>query len=358
MVIVRVAEMARMKGRDLEDAVKFEINRHSQFDIQELYYDYAIIESPDAPPEGENMEVLLAAAHEETVNASIKAIMDVRLQPVGVDVMPLAVARSSLLCGGDGAFDQTLCCVHIGSSATFIVMVRKGMPNFIRFLPTAGDTLTEAIRSAGIADPSAAEAVKRLFADASILAGYEEPLGEEEEDSVFEVSDTSAEDVVGPEGEEATLLDVEAPIEALAEEESSKARPPEPTAGPEAHVPERSPEEQHLAELLADGLEQPVIDLATEIRRSIEFYRRQHRNEPVDKIVVSGGTALMGGLRSFLGGELGVPTVLCNPFAGMDLPGNDPNLARYLQEVGPVFAGAVGLAVRDMIEAPLAVAGS
>jgi len=355
MVIVRVAEMARLKGRDLEDAVKFEINRHSQFPIEELYYDYAILDPRDAPAESDNMEVLLAAAHEEAVNAAVKAVMDARLQAVGVDVMPLAVARASLLSAGDGAFDQTLCCVHMGRSATFIVMVRKGLPNFIRFLPTAGETLTEAIRGAGIAEASLAEGVKRLFADASVLAGYEESIGDTDEGSVFEVSDTSASDVLGPEGEEATLLDVEAPQEALEEKAEDEERPAKPVV---SAGPERSEEEQRLADMLADGMEQPITDLATEVRRSIEFYRRQHRNEPVDGIVVSGGSALIGGLDVFLGAELGVATTRCNPFRGILVPEDDQNLGRYLEQVGPVLSGAVGLAVRDMVEAPVAAAGS
>jgi type IV pilus assembly protein PilM len=359
MVIVRVAEMARLKGRDLEDAIKFEINRHSQFPIEELYYDYAIVEAPDARGEGENMEVLLAAAHEEAVNAAVKGVMDARLQPVGVDVLPLAVARASLLALGEGALSQTLCCVSIGSGSTFIVMVRRGMPNFVRFLPTGGETFTDAVRGAGIADRATAENVKRLLADVSALAGTGEPLGAEDEGSVFEVSDTSAADVLGPEGDEATLLDVEAPPEALDGEADSllggRAEVPGEISPPSAS--KRSPEEQQLADLLVDALEQPVTDLATEIRRSIDFYRRQHRNEPVDRVVLSGGGALITGFDTFLASELGTPVVLCNPFANMVLPQSDEMFVRYLQEIGPIFSSAVGLAARDMIESCIAVTG-
>ncbi|MCD6351440.1 MAG: type IV pilus assembly protein PilM [Armatimonadetes bacterium] len=358
MVIVRVAEMAKLKGKDLEDAVKFEIGRHSQFPIEELYYDYAILEPDDAPPDSENMEVLLAAAHEEAVNSSVRAVMDARLQPVGVDVLPLAIARASMLSMGATAFSQTLCCVHLGAAATFIVIVRKGLPNFVRFLPTAGDALTDAVRSAGIADGALAEGVKRLYADASLLMGYEESFGEGEEGSVFEVSDTSASDVAPAEGEEATLLDVEAPEEALAgpgPEEQRAARAE--GAAAEGSGPERSPEEEEVMERLAEALEQPIVDLATEVRRSIEFYRRQHRNEPVDAVVLSGGGALLGGLEPFMAGELGIPSFLCNPFREMAGVQENPNLSKYLEQAGPALAAAVGLAVRDMVEVPVA-AGS
>ena len=352
MVIVRVAEMARLTGRDLEDAVKFEIGRHSQFPIEELYYDYAVIEDPDAPPDAENMEVLLAAAHEEVVNSTVKAIMDARLQPAGIDVQPLAIARSALLTAGQGAVAQTLAAVHIGETSTIIVMVRKGQPNFIRFLPTGGSALTDAIRQAGIGDAATAEQVKKAFTDLSLLAGYEGEFGDEE--SVFEVSDTAAQDLVATEGEEVTQLDVEAAPGAFEEAEGGEEQSTPQT--PTTQAIERSPEEQEVFEQVAAALEGPVVDLATEIRRSIDFYRRQHRNEPVDRVVLSGGSALLGGLTVFLEAELGIRCQLANPFVSMQAEA-DERRAAYLAEIGPVVAVAVGLGVRDMVEEMAVVRG-
>jgi type IV pilus assembly protein PilM len=271
--------------------------------------------------------------------------MDARLQPVAVDVQPLAIARSALLTIGEAALEQTLCCLHVGATSTIIIMVRKGLPNFVRFLPTAGDTFTTAVRQAGIADATMAERVKRAFADLGLLVGYE--AGGEE--SVFEVSGASSQEVAPPADEEVTQLDVEAPPEAL-ELPEEETPPPPPSAAP---APARSPQEQQLAEQLAAALEQPAFDLANEVRRSIEFYRRQHRNEPVDRVVVSGGSALLGGLLTFLEGELGIGCQFSDPFANMVLPG-DENLAKYVHAVAPVLAVAAGLALRDMIEAPLA----
>ncbi len=353
MVIVRVAEMARLTGRDLEDAVKFEIGRHSQFPIEELYYDYAIIEDPDAPPDAENMEVLLAAAHEEVVNSTVKAIMDARLQPVGVDVQPLAIARSALLTVGPGGVSQTIAAVHIGETSTVIVMIRKGEPNFVRFLPNAGQTLTDAIIKAGITDSATAERVKKAFTDLSLLAGYEGEFGEEE--SVFEVSDSTGMDTLATEGEEVTQLDVEATGEAL-EAEPEEGAETGSAAQAEPQASERSPEEQEVYEQVATALEQPIVDLATEIRRSIDFYRRQHRNEPVDRVVISGGSALLGGLPVFLEAELGIRCQLSNPFASISA-GDDPQRNAYLAEIGPVIGLAIGLAARDMVEQLVAVRG-
>ncbi len=349
MVIVRVGEMARLSGKDLEDAVKFEIGRHSQFGIEELYYDYDILDPDDAPADAQNMEVLLAAAHEEVVNATVKAVMNAKLSPIGVDVQPLAMSRSAVLTAGAEGFDQTLCCLHIGATSSAIIMVRKGLTNFIRFLPQAGQAFTAALRSAGVSDAQNAEYIKRAWADVSVLAGMEPS----EDSGMFEVSDSSHHDALEPEGDEATIVDLEPSAEAVAEPaHGAPSAAPQPAA---AAAAARTPDEQQIVENIAGALEQVVSDIATELRRSVDFYRRQHRNEPVDRIVLSGGGALVRGLVDLLSSEAGVRCQLADPFANMLLFDDSQQTRTYLQEVGPVVSLAAGLALRDLIEAPVAV---
>ena len=347
MVIVRVGEMAKLSGKDLEDAVKFEIGRHSQFGIEELYYDYDILTTDDAPADAQNMEVLLAAAHEEVVNATVKAVMSAKLSPIGVDVQPLALSRAAVQTVGAEGFDQTLCCLHIGASHSVIVMVRKGLTNFIRFLPQAGAAFTAAIRSSGISDLATAEQIKRAWADVSVLAGMEPS----EDSGMFEVSDSSRHDALEPEGDEATIVDLEPSAEAVAPPAQAAAPAPQATAS----APVRTAEEQQIVDNIAGALEQIVSDIATELRRSVDFYRRQHRNEPVDRIILSGGGSLVHGLVDLLAAEAGVRCQLANPFANMLLFDDSEHTRLYLQEVGPVVSMAAGLALRDLIEAPVAV---
>jgi type IV pilus assembly protein PilM len=352
MVIIRVGEMARLSGKDLEDAVKFEIGRHSQFGIEELFYDYAILDPDDAPADAQNMEVLLAAAHEEVVNATVKAVMSARLAPVGVDVQPLAMARAAAETIGPEAFDQTACCLHVGATYSVIVMVRKGLSNFIRFLPQAGQAFTAALRSSGISDQQTAEYVKRAWADVSVLTGMEPS----EESGMFEVSDSSAHEALEPESEDATLVDLEAPAEAVTEP-SRSAPPPATAPAPAQPAQVRTAEEQQIVDNIAAALEQIVSDIATEVRRSVDFYRRQHRNEPIDRIVLSGGGALLRGLSDLIASETGIRCQLANPFVNMTLFDDSDQTKAYLQEVGPVVSIAAGLALRDLIEAPVAARG-
>jgi len=82
-----------------------------------------------------------------------------------------------------------------------------------------------------------------------------------------------------------------------------------------------------------------------EIRRSVEYYRTTCREKAVDRVVLTGGTALMKGLPEYFSRSLGLPVELCDPFS----------VLKYKDalgaEFGPLasrFSSAVGLALRKM----------
>ncbi|HYA86645.1 MAG TPA: type IV pilus assembly protein PilM [Nitrospirota bacterium] len=82
-----------------------------------------------------------------------------------------------------------------------------------------------------------------------------------------------------------------------------------------------------------------------EIRRSVEYYRTTCREKAVDRVVLTGGTALMKGLPEYFSRSLDLPVELCNPFS----------VLKYKDAIGaefgplaPHFSAAVGLALRKM----------
>ena len=89
-------------------------------------------------------------------------------------------------------------------------------------------------------------------------------------------------------------------------------------------------------------------DLITEITRSVDFYRRQHREETLAEIIVCGGSAHLRGLTTLLSVETGLPARVGNPFENLQTDGVVS--AEYLRDVGPNLAVAVGLALRDMLD--------
>lgn len=350
-VVVRITEVPKMSGKELDEAIQWELDRQTPFPIDQTIYDYQTIEPPDADPNAQNMEVLIAVAQEDMVNAHVDSMLSAKMVPVAVDVEPLAISRA-LIDIADGAYaDQTIGIVHIGATATLIIIVRKGLLTFVRSVPNAGGGLTGTIRQNFMGDEKLAEYVKRQFADLS-EAAYDagegtapppEPTSDFDEgdaDSVFEAAAPDAGAVGRRSAEtEAAVTQVDMPDAAV-------PLAPQPPAGtPSAAM---SGDELAAREVVYEAIAPSLVDLATEIRRSIDFYRRQHRNEEVDRLLLSGGSAVMKGLADFMAAETGITTVVADPFEHIQC--EDRAISRqYLHEIGPAMVVAVGLALRDMV---------
>ena len=67
--------------------------------------------------------------------------------------------------------------------------------------------------------------------------------------------------------------------------------------------------------------------------------------DKVDYIVVSGGTASLEGIETLLADELGIQTIIANPFNSMEI-GNTIN-ADALAKIAPQLMVATGLALRS-----------
>jgi len=94
----------------------------------------------------------------------------------------------------------------------------------------------------------------------------------------------------------------------------------------------------------------PILgDLATEVRRSMDYFQTRWRESRVGRVVLSGGTARLANLDRFLSLELGVETVVGDPFMQCEVADRVlPSEQR--KRVGPAMATAVGLALRGTVE--------
>lgn len=370
-VVVRISEVPRMSGKELEEAIQWELDRQTPFPVDQSTYDYQVIEAPDADPNAQNIEVLIAVAQDDMVNSHVNTIMSARLTPAAIDVEPLAIGRSLVGAAGGAFADQTVGIVHIGASGSTIMIVRKSLLSFVRQVPIAGNTMTQSIRQNFMGDERLSEQVKRAFSDLSEGmydqdgeyvgadgfgdGGGDDVFGDEAEavDSVFEPSDA---DIEAP-GDQpfdltegaATQLDMTPPEEALPPAEGGAEAVPEEKGAEQAVAVERSQEEQATTEIVCEAIIPNLVDLANEIRRSLDFYRRQHRNEEVDRIILSGGTAVMPGLDTFIANEVGINAVLADPFSYL-MVDTDELSPEYLRDIGPAMTVAVGLALRDMVD--------
>jgi type IV pilus assembly protein PilM len=144
-LVVRIIEVPKMTRAELQETMKWEIERHVPFASEQVVMDYQPLVPPEEVPEGQNMEVLLAVAQEALVTRHVEAIQAAGLQPIAIDIEPLASSRSLLdLSNGEGP-GGTVAIVDIGATTTDISIYRDGRISFTRSIQLAGNNLTKAI---------------------------------------------------------------------------------------------------------------------------------------------------------------------------------------------------------------------
>jgi type IV pilus assembly protein PilM len=104
------------------------------------------------------------------------------------------------------------------------------------------------------------------------------------------------------------------------------------------------PEEQTSSVGIPASLEFVLHSILNEIRYIINLYQT-HDPRPMEKIILSGGTAYVPGLTDYLSQQLNMKVFVGDPWARVVYP---VDLKPVLQEIGPRFSIAVGLAMREI----------
>jgi len=93
----------------------------------------------------------------------------------------------------------------------------------------------------------------------------------------------------------------------------------------------------------------PIIDnLAVEIKRAILYFTNHNPSANIKKVVMSGGTALMPNLLSYIANKLDLEVVLANPLDGIEI---SPKLEKRKQELldnAASYSSSIGLALRGI----------
>lgn len=88
-------------------------------------------------------------------------------------------------------------------------------------------------------------------------------------------------------------------------------------------------------------------EMASEIRKTFDFFSATSSEGPVDELMLSGGCALTPNLAQVLRERFGVPVEILNPFRRVRFNEKDFDAA-WLQSVAPMMAISVGLAIRKL----------
>jgi len=89
----------------------------------------------------------------------------------------------------------------------------------------------------------------------------------------------------------------------------------------------------------------PLIDLIVEeIRRASENFYDEEKKK-IEKIILTGGTSLMPGLKEYMESNLAIAVEIGNPFSGISYP---QELNGKIKKMSPLYATALGAGMRGL----------
>jgi type IV pilus assembly protein PilM len=348
-VIVRVIELPVMSREDLAGAIRFQAQEHIPIPLAEAVMDFEILEEVEHDDGERTQRVLVVAAERSTIEPILSALRTANLEASTLELNAYPLVR----CFGDGSAGAEAI-VDVGAGVTNVVVHQDGKIRFTRILPTfGGDEFTNAIAQGLAVERDEAEILKRR-ASALLRDRAPQPM------SVG--ARLAAQERPGPRAP--TRAANSGPSDVM--EETSELRPGlrfEP--GPEVSVEdgplfyESAPAQP--AELEPMAVQQPGTDLeraaaiiepllerlVTEVRGSLDFYSSQPGARPIDRVLITGGGALMGGVAEQLRASLGTEVEKGHPFD--KVPIADIDVTPEERAVAEPFVGvAVGLALAGM----------
>jgi len=85
-------------------------------------------------------------------------------------------------------------------------------------------------------------------------------------------------------------------------------------------------------------------EILSEISRSFDYYRSTTVHEDIAEVILSGGCGLIRNFASMITERSGIETKIAEPFRNIRIP---KKFAAYIEEIAPMMAVAVGLALRN-----------
>ncbi len=465
-VVVRVIEVPKMTQAELGETMKWEVERHVPFSPNDVVMDFQPLDKPNADPDAQNMEVLLAVAQQELIDSHVQTLIAAGLKPVAIDIEPLAAGRSLLETAANGVKSEIVAVVNIGANNTDVSIFEQGTLTFPSPpLSIAGMSFTREISESLGQTMDEAETTKKEYAAVKMDAfaapagdqgasaeptSFGTSVGPDEFTSVFDVGGQPAEPPAAPAASPADftttidgpVFDTDAAIGVPAFDMDTPAAPAGPAfdlgddepAAPAADEPPAAPAapaapafdlggavpafdlggaepafdlggsepaepadvgpaapafdlddaepaqpegpmtpsfdlsdtDEHadpgeavqaqakaispsgqIDDNVFQAISGVLVDLANELRRSIDYYNTRYSQTP-QRIFLSGGTAKIPHLDEFLSEQLGIPVEVADPIKNLKVKVTGVS-DRYLHEISPMFSVSIGLAIRDMI---------
>ncbi|MCK4420256.1 type IV pilus assembly protein PilM [candidate division WOR-3 bacterium] len=156
-VIVKKIKMPKMNKTEATEQIKWEAEQYIPYEIEDISLDFEIL-NPDTGED--SMEVLLVGAKRNAVDERLHLLRDLDLEPVVLDIAAFSL-QNIYEFNHTVKTGELIGLFHIGFQYTTMSFVESNINHFTREVPTAVNTLVQAIqREAGIDGERALDIIK------------------------------------------------------------------------------------------------------------------------------------------------------------------------------------------------------
>lgn len=92
------------------------------------------------------------------------------------------------------------------------------------------------------------------------------------------------------------------------------------------------------------AIEPILVEILSEVKKAMSFYSEKYKNDsPISQILLSGGGAMLPGIDLYFAQQIGLETVIANPWKLLNIQ----KVPAELQVRGPEYGVAIGLALKE-----------
>lgn len=144
-VFLRILNVPRMEEEEMGEAIKWEIEANIPLPIDQVYFDWKILEKNFSGPDDKKVSVLVVAVAQKTVDQFLGVMEAAGLKVVGLDVESLSQARS--LVDAKMEKDKTNLLIDLGDRVAGFIFTLGETPCFTSNIPLSSQSITDAIAS-------------------------------------------------------------------------------------------------------------------------------------------------------------------------------------------------------------------
>ena len=284
--VVRDLTVPKMSLKHIRESLPFHVQTTLQMQISDSILDF-YPSSEIVSEQGPMLHGLLVAAEKKEILGNVDAVERAGLNPVEVDLIPFALNR---LLVSRPQIMGTVGLIDIGSTTTSIIISSDGVPWFVRIIPAGGDDLTRALVEGLSIDAPTAEQLKRTLKLGPAEIADENLKSVKCKCAKCISADTSVDDY-------------------------------------------RSTEILHSV----SG------ELLSSLRSTVNYFNNTRPQDPVKRILLTGGGSLLSGFSESLSEVTHVPVTAADPFSIVLVPRAKKRKKRCVEGS---LAVALGLALR------------